>query len=107
MAAALVVPTLLFPHSPESASLADLVRRGRETAAARGEALLLRVDGAGRWDLRPAADPSAPPLAQGTVTDTSRISFTLRFTPTGLCAPVPSPGTERVALDPLDCATPP
>ena len=105
MAASLVVPALLFPPSDGVASLSDLVRRGREAAVARGETLLLSVDGSGHWELRQAADDAARPLAAGAVTDTSRAALTLRLTPTGLCAPVPSTGTERVAVDPLDCAT--
>jgi prepilin-type N-terminal cleavage/methylation domain-containing protein len=102
LAATLVAPALLFPPDGPAPSLAEVIRQGREAAVARGTPLLLQVDGDNHWALLSPAGDTPVPLARGVLDDTTRAVFTIRLTPTGLCAPVPQ-GGSRVAVDPLDC----
>ena len=101
LAATLVVPALLFPPAGPTPTLSDLIRQSREASVARGQPLLLQLDGMGRWELLLPAGDTTLPIARGEVDDTTHSAFTLRLTPTGLCAPVPS--GRSVVLDPLDC----
>ena len=101
--AAVVAPALRLPAARDAA--ADPVARTRALALRRAETLRLVVDRDGQWNVRPARDDAAPPLASGVLAPSRTDSLPARLvvTPLGDCLAdvgVAAP----VAWDPVRCA---
>jgi len=102
LSAAIVLPSLVTPHS-DMTPLRELIAETQRVAAERGEVLYLHIDAGGTWQLGGAGALEGS-LGHGRLPQ-SPGPLTLIVSPLGSCAPdVASAGTGTArALDPLGC----
>lgn len=101
LATALVAPAFVTPNRRASAS-AGVISQARALAIRRAEALELRIEPSGAWQLDGVASVQAGALATGTISPAPGVPITLVFSPLGSCAPNVATAAS-IHLDPLTC----
>lgn len=86
MVATLVTPSWRV-NRPDADEVDQIVRRGRELAARRGETLVLTVDGGGAWRVMSTAHDESAELLAGTISKFNKPAFSLELTALGACLP--------------------
>lgn len=104
LAVGLVAPALRPPQPAAESAVAPLLRTGRTAAVARGEPMVLKMNGAGSWRLDARGTGDGDPVASGIVSPPPAAAFSIDFSPLGTCAAdVRSGSAESLALEPLTC----
>jgi prepilin-type N-terminal cleavage/methylation domain-containing protein len=106
LATALVAPALLRPFRDDSAQLAAVITSARETAAARGEIIYLRIDPTGDWHMEGGGSSREGEVTRGRMRPLARVPLALIVSPTGSCAfdvRSSAAAAAAVTLDPLTC----
>lgn len=107
LAAAVVAPALVPPAQPSVPAFSELLESSRRAAVRRGEALTLRVERDGRWQLSAQSRGREYPLRSG---QGERFATPIRLviSPIGTCAPAIDARSAAVlsGLNQLTCDMP-